>query len=205
MARNPSSGFTSPIKHGLKRIENIWWERRLGIETRGVLPIDHPDSVHYATMSYSTIWRILDHLALGESDVFVDVGSGKGRVLCCAACYAVNRVIGVDLSEPLCAAARENATRLRRRRSPISVHQGLANEFDYASATVLFLFDPFGASTLERLLEKVGRDAGGHMRIAYANPKNDEVFARQDWLELTDRWNIATSSVEHSVYFYRSR
>ena len=121
-----------------RRLNNLWWEHRLGISTRGVVPVAHYDSTHYATMSYSTIWSILDHLSLGPSDVFVDIGSGRGRVLCCAAQYPVERVVGVDLSEPLCEAARENARRLRGRRAPISVQASMADDFAYSAATVLF-------------------------------------------------------------------
>jgi SAM-dependent methyltransferase len=194
-----------PMKQPLARVGNIWWEHRLGIETRGVVPIDHADSVHYGTMSYSTIWQILDHLALSPSDVFVDIGCGKGRVLCCAARYSVGQVIGVDLSGPLCAVARENARRLRGRQAPISVHHGLANDFDYSLATVLFLFNPFGEATLGPLLEKIGRDARRVVRIAYANPLFDHTFERQDWLERIGKWDSTTAGVEHSVSFYRSR
>lgn len=193
------------IKQAPTRLENLWWELRLGIKTRGVVPVEHADSVHYGTMGYSTIWSILDHLALGPSDVFVDIGSGKGRVLCCAARYPVERVIGVDLSEPLCTAARQNARRMRGRRAPISVHRCLANEFDYSSATALFLFNPFGASTLEPLLEKIRRDATRSLRIAYANPLFDDLFEAQTWLQRTDQWSVGRSGVEHPVCFYRSR
>ena len=41
------------------RLNNLWWERRLGVSTRGIVPTDHPDSVHYATMGYATIRAIL--------------------------------------------------------------------------------------------------------------------------------------------------
>src|SRR5690348_10833891 len=85
-----------PIRQAPTRLGNIWWERRLGIETRGVVPTRHADSVHYATMGYSSIWSILDQLELRRSDVFIDIGSGKGRVLCCAAQYVVDQVIGVE-------------------------------------------------------------------------------------------------------------
>jgi SAM-dependent methyltransferase len=189
----------------LRRLMNLWWELRLGISTRGVVPVEHADSKHYATMNYSTIWPILDHLALDPSDVFVDIGSGKGRVLCCAARYPVRRVVGVDLSEEFCRAARENARRMRGRRAPISVETAKAQDFDYSTATVLFLFDPFGAATLEPLLEQIGRDARGSVRIAYANPTHDQVFERQPWLERSHHWGPETSGGEHSVSFYRSR
>ena len=186
------------------RLNNLYWEYRLGISTRGVVPVEHFDSHHYATMNYSTIWSILDRLALGPADVFVDIGCGKGRVLSCAGRYPVDRVIGVDLSAPFCEVARENARRLRGRRAPIDVETTMADEFDYSESTVLFLFDPFGAATLEPLLEKIGRTATRTVRVAYANPTFDEVFLRQPWLERTEHWDARSSGFEHSVSFYRS-
>jgi Histone methylation protein DOT1 len=188
------------------RLNNLWWERRLGVETRGVVPIDHPDSVHYATMGYATIRAILRHLALQPSDVFVDIGSGKGRVLCCAARSPVRKVVGVDLSEPLCRQARVNATRLRGRRAAIAVETMPADHFDYTAATVLFLFDPFGPATLRPVLKRIGEDTRGHdVRIAYANPTHDTVFQEQPWLHGREFWPRADTGLEHDVAFYRSR
>jgi trans-aconitate methyltransferase len=176
----------------------------LNISSRGVVPVTHADSVHYATMNYATIWAVLDHLRLGPADVFVDIGCGKGRVLCCAARYPVQRVHGVDLYHSLCAGARENARRMRGRRAPISVETNKAEDFDYTAATVLFLFDPFGPATLANVLRKIRREARGSVRIAYANPTHDVVFQEQTWLELSERWDGATLDLEHSVAFYRS-
>lgn len=200
------SGFA--IREAPKRINNLWWEYRLGISTRGLVPVDHFDSCPYGTMSYSNVWKILDHLELGSSDVFVDIGSGKGRILCCAARnYPVERVVGVDLSEPFCEAARENALRLRGRHAPIHVHTGTADEFDYSDASVLFLFNPFGATTLAPLLEKVGREPHRELRVVYANPssEHDAVFEQQTWLEPTDRWDVDETDMDQTVSFYRSR
>ena len=169
------------------------------------MPVEHPDSVHYATMRYSTIWPILDHLELGPGDVFVDIGSGKGRVLCCAARYPVDRVVGVDISPAFCAAARENTARMRGRRAPVEVLAAPAADLDYSDATVLFMFDPFGAATLGPLLEKIARERKRDVRIAYANPTHRHVFERQSWLECAEHWDAEVSGGEHSVSFYRSR
>src|SRR5262245_17113716 len=98
-------------------------------------------------MDYTSTWRVLRHLALQPSDVFVDVGCGKGRVLCCAARQPVAQVIGVDLSAELCREATENARRLRGRQAPIEVVNTFAQDFDYSEATVVYFFDPFGADT----------------------------------------------------------
>ena len=110
--------------------------------------------------------------------------------------------MGVEVSESLCEVARENARRLRGRHAPISVHASTAGDFDYSAATVLFLFNPFGASTLAPLLDKIGREARRSMRIAYATPAHEDVFRGQTWLERTEHW--AASGIGNSVSFYRS-
>ena len=193
---------TVPPPRARTKLSNLYWEHRLGISTRGVVPVAHPDSVHYATISYPRLWPILDHLVLRPSDVFIDIGSGKGRVLCCAARYRVRRVVGVDLSEPLCVTARENARRMRGRRSPISIHTATADNLDYSAATVLFLFNPFGAATLAPLLEKIGREASRDVRIAYPQPTHRDVFEQQAWLEQTAHWDATER--DPAVSFYRS-
>jgi hypothetical protein len=94
---------------------------------------------------------------------------------------------------------------MRGQRAPISVETAPAQELDYSEATVLFLFDPFGAATLEPLLEKIGRELRRPLRIAYANPQHDSVFKRQAWLEPTEHWDANVTGGEHAVAFYRSR
>jgi SAM-dependent methyltransferase len=189
-----------------RRMNNLFWERRLGVTTRGVVAVDYPDASQYASIDYALIVRILRRLALQPDDVLVDVGCGKGRVLCCAARFPVRQVVGVDLSEEFCAQARANAERTRGRRSPIEVHQGFAQEFDYSEGTALYMFSPFGPETMEQVLTKIRKDrAGGPVRIAYSNPAFADVFAGQDWLERYDFWDRAASGEEHSVAFYRSK
>jgi SAM-dependent methyltransferase len=189
------------------RLNNLWWELRLGVSTRGwAAPPDHPGAAHYATMSYATVRGVLRHLALGPSDVFVDIGSGKGRVLCLAARQPVKQVIGVELQGNLCRQAEANAARLRGRRAPISVEQTGAQRFDYSSATVVFLFDPFEADTLRPVLSRIDADTRGHdVRIAYANPTQDAVFRQQRWLSGRDFLARADTGWEHDVVFYHNQ
>ena len=47
------------------------------------------------------------------SDVFVDFGSGKGRVVYQGARYPFARVVGVEISEDMNRVARENVERMR--------------------------------------------------------------------------------------------
>lgn len=81
-------------------LSDRWWEGRLGISTmRRVsltsLGIDDPDYNDYVATPYCDIGRALRLLRVREqTDVFVDLGSGKGRVVLVAAQLAFKRVIG---------------------------------------------------------------------------------------------------------------
>ena len=188
-----------------KRLNNLFWEYRLGVSTRGIVDIDNPDSYHYATMFYSTIQRMVRFLDLQPTDVVVDVGSGRGRILCCAACHSVRKVVGIDLSEELCSDARVNARRMRERRSPIEVHQGLAQNFDYSAGTVFIFFNPFGASTLDAVLTKISADVkAGLIRMAYANPVHEDIFRNHHWLHRYAFWDKGKLDLEHSIAFYKT-
>jgi predicted RNA methylase len=179
------------------RFNNLYWERRLGISSRGTVDIENPDSVYYATMDYSAISKVLQRLELQPFDVFVDIGCGKGRVLCCVALAHLRKAIGIDVSPELSAIARKNAQRLRGRHTPIAIYTGMAQDFDYSEGTVFFLFNPFGARTLDACLAKIHSDVANRpVRIAYATPTHNAVFDKHDWLERYDDWE--------SVFFYRS-
>ena len=194
-----------PDKPFLTRLSNALWETALGISTRGVQPIDHPDAYHYATMSYGTIRRVLSFLEPGPSDVLVDIGCGKGRVLCTAARGPWREVVGVELTADFVELARRNAAKTRGRRSPISVHLGDAVDFDYRDGTMFCLFNPFGAKTLDAVLTKIEQDTRPRpVRIVYANPLHDDTFAAHPWFEQYEHWEAGTHSVEHAMSYYRS-
>lgn len=187
------------------RVSNLLWEVGLGISTRGVLDVEHPDSYHYAAVPYRTVRKILKRLALTRADVFIDVGCGKGRVLCSAARYPVREVVGLDLSTELCDQARVNAQRMRGRRAHIAVHDSDALEFDYSAGTVFTFFNPFGPATLDSVLAKIREQVGSRViRIAYANPMHQETFARHDWLEQHGSIDSGNRRAQHSALFYRS-
>lgn len=58
--------------------------------------------------SWRNLPSALRHIPISDDDVFLDLGSGKGRVVLQAAKQPLNRVIGVELSSELHAVAQEN-------------------------------------------------------------------------------------------------
>jgi hypothetical protein len=75
----------------------------------------HPERVRYEPSGWSYLPRALDGEQVRPGDVFIDFGSGKGRVVYQAAGYPFARVVGVEISEQLNEVARRNIERKRHR------------------------------------------------------------------------------------------
>ena len=165
------------------RLHNLLWECRLGINTHGVAP--GRGGYYYSTSGYREIFAILRELGLTAQDTFVDVGCGKGRVICCAAWRYPCQVVGIECHPELADKARVNAERLRRRRGPISVLNINALDFDFTEGTVFYFFNPFGPGVWADFLTRMHRQAKGSsaIRIVYVNPVHEDVLKQFAWLQ----------------------
>lgn len=143
------------------------------------------DNCRYATIGYRNVRRILRVVNPGREDVFYDIGCGMGRILCVAALRPVRKCVGVELLEPLCEIARQNANSLRRRKAPIHIIRGDAATVDLSDGTIYFMFNPFGPDTLRDTLENI-RCSLSHkprsIKIVYYHAKHQSVLQDQDWL-----------------------
>lgn len=189
------------------KVTNGLGERLLNIDTRGVAELEKRSAEHfpYAASSYLGTRAVLNRLRLGSRDVVIDIGCGKGRVVCIAAQYAVRGVIGIDTSADLLAAAEKNAAALRRQRAPITFVRASAYEFDYSDVTALYLFNPFGPATMMRTLARINETRSGPVRIAYVNPVYDGVLHAAPWLGQIDWWKGGSRfALRADVSFWRA-
>lgn len=91
---------------------------------------------------------------------FLDLGSGKGRVLLIASQYPFRAVMGVELSEALHNIAQTNIKRFVdlgfTKSYPTSLHMD-AGAFDFTSNghVIVFCNNPFGASVMLRVLDNL--------------------------------------------------
>lgn len=152
------------------------------------------DSNYYAALDYPLLWRYLATLRLQPDDVAVEIGCGLGRALCAMARWPVKKCVGVELSESLAERARANVNRLRGRRSPVEVIAGDAAFVDYSEGTAFYLFNPFGATTMQIVLDRIRESVVANprrLRLLYVNPVHESVFAASGWLtkaeDLTSR------------------
>jgi cyclopropane fatty-acyl-phospholipid synthase-like methyltransferase len=198
------------------RLENAFYEYRLGIATHGLYNWQKGDwsqseHLYYYATAYRRVFRILDALHLGLSDTFVDLGCGKGRVTCCASLYPVSEVIGIEDVEELCTTAEENLKVLRGKLAPARIVHGRAEEFEYTKGTVIYMFHSLGPKALAAFLSQLEnglRMQPRDLRIVYVNPVHEYVLKEAKWLESYDRWpavRLLRTEIMHPVSFWRWR
>jgi SAM-dependent methyltransferase len=110
----------------------------------------------------------------GPEHGFLDVGAGKGRALLLASEAGFGRVVGVERSAALCAVACRNVGS----RAEV-VHADAADFPVPDDVDVAYLFDPFGAGPLERVLANVDASLARAPRVfhvVYVHPRlSDQV------------------------------
>lgn len=165
-------------------------ERRNGIRTAGEVDLAQlglagADRMSYKATPWLALRRSLPQRSVSSEDVFLDLGSGQGRIVYQAArYYAFRRVIGVELSPQLHEHAVANIDRNRNRLRCGDVQLFCSDVLDFAipdDVTIAYLYNPFTGTTfatvIDRLLASVDRRPR-RLRIIYTNPvEHDRLMA----------------------------
>lgn len=185
-------------------------EWRLGIDTGGFIHrhqlTSNPASVDYDPIGYRTLDRALRQVKLiPGQDVFLDYGCGKGRPLITAAMRSFAKVIGVEISQPLCQIARENVRRAgaRLRCSEIEIVQVAAEQYSIPdTVSAIFMFNPFTGSLLDAVVRNISQSLQRRPRqltILYVLPvQASDRFRQCDWLR--QKHDQATQGLRLVVY-----
>jgi Histone methylation protein DOT1 len=145
---------------------------------------------------------------------FIDIGSGKGRVLLMASEYPFRSIVGVELMEELHRTAEENIAAYRQQRDsangaqsgpsaqiPIESIRADAREFIFPQTPlVIYLFNPLPEAGLRRMLHNLENSYSQTPRpiwIVYHNPVLEHVFTESHILVKR------SGRREHSVFEFR--
>jgi SAM-dependent methyltransferase len=176
------------------------FDREFGVRTSGLVAGRHLKSGHrhdrHITAYYGIApsifhsmlvrWRRCRPAAHIDEFTFIDLGAGMGRAVLLAAEYPFRHVVGVELHATLARIARRNLATWRaidRARAPMRIVCRDAAEFDLPSGPcVVFLFNPFGAPVLHRVLSHWKRSLAGRegqVDLLYVNNEQEHVLDRQ--------------------------
>ena len=166
-------------------------------------------SVAYYGMSPSRMrrafaqWRETAGTVGVEEYSFVDIGSGKGRAMMLASELPFREVVGVELNASLHQVAEKNLKMWResgRALSPVRLVQGDVLGLSLPEGRLLiFMYNPFLAPMLRRLLARVEAAAGGRrgeIDLLYVVPQQEDVFAEFPGFELLWSERIGMSEVD---------
>lgn len=164
-------------RYGLDR----WYEKRYRVKTLGRvsledLGIQAADSIWYEPSEWFSVGRAIRSLPVALNDVFIDFGSGKGRVLLIAAQLPFKRMIGVELSSELNDLARQNVARTTLRLRCGNIELVTADSVNYEvpdDVTVAYFYSPFISVTFSKVLDNLIRSVDRSprpLRILYNYP-----------------------------------
>ncbi|HEY5057087.1 MAG TPA: class I SAM-dependent methyltransferase [Acidobacteriaceae bacterium] len=202
------------------------------VDTSGLVPARHLATGHasdeHVTAYYGVAPSILRSLIERwretipahpiSSYAFLDIGCGKGRALLVASELPFRSVVGIELNPKLVAIARTNVDRWTRSHAadptapllaPIEVLEQDALELALpAGPTLIFLFHPFEAPLLRKVLRRIesqiAANAGSHgsqfdLDILYVNAECASVLDRHPAFKRLYAGHVPMSSEDHAA------
>ncbi len=170
------------------------FDERYGVDTTrssevaDLAAIRSPNYKHgfrYQSLNADEVERVVRSLGQRYEDfVFLDLGSGKGKILLVAAQFPFRRIVGVEYCEPLHAIAVQNIQRYRNPAQEcfdIQSHCADATQFSFPlDPLLMFMFNPFDSPLMSRVLARLEASLRLHPRpvvIVYWNPLYLEAFS----------------------------
>jgi hypothetical protein len=190
--------FSSIRKRGLWRTAKIaicelYYEAKFGIKTGYVITTQELDgdaeglrhATDYFPSSYLILREVFAHSLVNVRDaVLVDYGCGLGRTLLFASTLTFKKIIGVELSPMLCAAATKNLEQYYIRQHKTQPEWRVVNvdarRFDIPDDTnIFYFFNPFDtvvlAEVIDMIIESVRRTPRKCL-VVYANPIHETLM-----------------------------
>jgi predicted RNA methylase len=176
------------------------FDEEFGVRTSGLVAGRHLKSGHlhdrHATAYYGVAPSVFRTLLMRwqrsrpagaiEEFSFIDVGAGMGRAVLLAADAPFRQVLGVELNSTLVRIARRNLAvwrAARRAHAPMKMVCCDAVEFPLPQGPCLaFLFNPFGAPVMRRLLAAWRKALAGRAAqfdILYVNNEQERILEQQ--------------------------
>lgn len=125
-----------------------------------------------------------------EECIFIDCGSGKGRVLLLASELPFKRIIGVEFASDLAEIARSN---IQGYRSPTQECGHLetvcvdATVFPFPEEpTILYMYNPFAGAVMKKFIQHVENSLKEYPRsffVLYRNPKYSDLWDKSKYFQ----------------------
>ncbi len=193
-----------------REAEMAEFDRRFAVNTSGKvdlqdLNINSPNlsyGVSYESTPPEIFKRMVDSLPIKHEEFsFVDVGSGKGKVLLMASELPFKKIIGIEFSSELHRIAQQNVSAYQSPNQRCKTFECIcvdASECPIPSDPLVFFFyHPFDDKVMRRVLTNIESSLKDHPRrmfILYYNPVCDYL------LDSTTLWKKIKATVNYAIY-----
>ena len=193
-------GLIEFLKATATRAEGRWFDATRHVRTEGFVAVAGlaltgagQSGNDYLPIRPSVGRQVLAHLPIQDLEeyTFVDLGSGKGRMLLVAAEYPFRKIRGVEFAIELQREAEQNLSsfsiRGQRCRDLESVNVDAAEYFFSDEQLVLYINNSFGLEILRKVfsnLEKSIRDHPRHVVVLMVTPQLAYVADAMPFLRL---------------------
>jgi SAM-dependent methyltransferase len=184
-------------RFGLELARDFFLDRKYGGWCGGIIRPPYPqlDAAITQSTHYWQLMKLLREVPINQSDILVDVGCGKGRVINCWLHMEYrNRIIGVELNP-----AVADWTRERLKAYPnVNIITGSILDHTPSHASFFFLYNPFGQGVMEKFkgyLRETSRNRPD-LRVLYYNCVHRSLFDNDpDW----EVQNLTSRVVEEAI------
>ena len=175
------------------RVDELF-DTKYGLDTRGITHLsdleitgpNRPNGVAHIASDPDEFANALASLQIRHEEfIFIDLGSGKGRALLLALRFPFRRIVGVEFALELHRIAQSNLARFAATggidTGRISLVHADASEFELpADPLVIYLYNPFNAYVMKRVVGRVLASHAAHPRpiyVVYANAFLENLWA----------------------------
>lgn len=172
---------------------DYYYDKKFKVDTHTWVQVDDLDveeckkehAVLYQPTRVLPLRKLFRELNLPSHFTFVDIGSGKGRVLLLASEFGFEKVIGIEFSKFLCSIAKNNINSFKHNTGTKTVFQVInddASNYKYVdNENVFFLYNPFDEVILEKVIENIAASLKSQKRKAwmiYANAVHRDLIEK---------------------------
>jgi predicted RNA methylase len=178
------------------------FDKKLGVDTRGPVGLWHlrvrsnnlQHAIRYEGVNPDVFRRALSEI--GESFTgfsFIDLGCGKGRALLLANEFNFSQIIGIEFAPKLAAVARKNCQRAGVSATVLSQD---AAQFSFPPGdSVVYLYNPFGPTVMDPVLDRLLAATSTKCYIVYVNP-----IHRRQCFDNRPRLQHITGGPEYAIW-----
>ncbi len=179
----------SRIKRFRRLLRNVALDLKYGSFLGGSIQTRYGDLGAYNTVNsdYELLSHLFHGIEIRESDVLVDVGCGKGRVINWWLSRGMkNKMIGVEIDEAIAATTRR---RLRKHSNVEIIHGNVLDVLPARGGTIYYLFNPFSADIVRQFRDRLKAHTPRELKIIYYFATHKDA-AHVHWFRDDPKWKV---------------